>query len=415
LPVQMAHSSTRNAHHNVLLAHRRHRVKPNIGPGPAQEVAVNGAAQPYDIVCIAQSSWHGVWARPQQLMARFARDRRVLFVRPISAQHVLSKGGERGWRLFEHVADNLWVYSPLMLPFGRRLAAVRRLNEARIRRLIRRRIRALGFERLVLWFYAPMSQYLVGRLGEAAVVYDCTDAWERFEKTPRSTIERDRALSQQADVLFAGTGRVYETRRPLNANCHLFTCGVDCEHFALAPSEPPADLAALPRPIVGYAGLVDEARVDAELLGRMAREHPEWSIVLVGPVQEEALARTLRHSNVHLLGLKPYDVLPGYVGAFDVAMIPYKLTEATHQINPTKLLEYMAAGKPVVSSALDEVKGSYLDRLALATDHDDFIRSIERILDGEAALPVEANRALAVERSWDSVANQMLTLVEATL
>lgn len=371
--------------------------------------------EPYDIVCIAQSSWNGVWARPQQLMSRFARQHRVLFVRPISIAHLLTNPSERNWKPFEWVESNLWVYSPLMLPFGRRVPGVRRLNEARIVRLVRRAIRRLGFERFVLWFYAPMSQYLVGRLGESGVVYDCTDAWERFEKTPPSTIERDRLLTAQADVLFAATNKVYETRRARNPNCHLFTCAVDYEHFADAPPGLPDDLAGLARPIVGYTGLIDEARVDCELLRGLAREHPEWSIVLVGPVQEDVLLRALRHPNIHFLGLKPYDELPRYVAAFDVAIVPYRVSEATHNINPTKLLEYMAAGKPVVSTALDEIKSFYLDRLAIADSRDAFVRSVERVLSGAMSLPIESNRALAADRSWESVSTEMLQLVETHL
>ncbi len=369
----------------------------------------------YDIVCIAQSSWNGVWARPQQLMSRFARDHRVLFVRPISVAHLLSNPSERNWKAFRWVESNLWVYSPLVLPFGRAVPGVRLINEARIRRLVRRTVRRLGFREFVLWFYAPMSEYLVGRLGETAVVYDCTDAWEQFEKTPQFCITRDRALSSEADVLFAGTHKVHETRREWNPNCHLFTCGVDYGHFAEPPPAPPEDMADIPRPIIGYAGLVDEARMDCKLLERMACEHPEWSIVLVGPVQEDLLIRTLRHPNIRFLGLKPYAELPRYVAAFDVAIVPYKVDEATHSINPTKLLEYMAAGKPIVSSALDEVKSCYLDRLSIAEGRDDFIRSIERLLGGEATLPIEANQALAAEQSWERVTTQMLDLVEATL
>jgi len=368
----------------------------------------------YDIVCMAQHSWHGVWARPQQLMSRFAREHRVLFVRPISIAHVLSNPSERNWKPFRWVASNLWVYSPLMLPFGRTVPGVRLINEARIRRLVRRKIRELDFERHVLWMYAPASEYLVGRLGESAVVYDCTDAWDKFETTQEFCAIRDRALSAEADVLFAGTSKVHETRREWNPNCHLFTCGVDYEHFA-RPKPVPEDLAGIRGPIIGYAGLIDEARMDCELLDRMARAHPEWSIVLVGPVQEAVLVRNLSHPNIHFLGLRSYDELPAYVNAFDVAMVPYKVTEATHDINPTKLLEYMAAGKPVVSTALDEVASFYMEHLAIARDQKDFIRCVERIVAGQAALPIEANRTLASERSWESVTTQMLDLVEERL
>ena len=370
------------------------------------------------IVCLAQHSWESAWARPQQLMSRFAEDRTVLFVRPISIQHVIAKKYERRRSIFRRFSENLYLFSPFVLPWGRRIAPIRWLNEFIIKTLIKRKIRELDISGHVLWLYAPVSEYLVGKLGEELVVYDCTDAWDRFSNVPGYLQRRERKLSREADILFAGTGMLCDEKKALNPNTHLFTCGVDFEHFrpkSSNGSDVPDQLASLPRPIVGYFGLIDRERMDTYLVDAMAKAHPEWSIVLVGPVQDSNCLELGKRRNVHFTGLVSYEDLPRYASHFDVAVIPYLVNDGTRYINPTKLLEYMAAGKPVVSSYIPELAGEYGNRIVLARNTSEFIGGIEGILDGTIQLPTSDNMEFSSGHSWESVSNGMERLVETCL
>ncbi len=366
------------------------------------------------IVCLAQHSWESAWARPQQLMRRFAQRAVVLFVRPISIQHVITKPYERRRKLFRRDGENLYIYSPVVLPWGRRIAPIRWLNEFVIKRLVKRKIRKLRIENFALWIYAPVSEYLVGELGESIVVYDCTDAWSRFAGVPKYVITREERLSREADIIFAATGMLYDEKRHVNAKIHLLTCGVDYEHFNASAAMDDASsspVESIPRPIIGYSGLIDRQRLDIELLGAVAREHPDWSLLLVGPVQDRECYVLRKYPNVHFTGLVAYADLPRYVRHFDVAVIPYSINDATRYINPTKLLEYMAAGKPVVSTNIPELRPDYRDKILLTENTEDFVAGIEAILDGTVEVPIEKNREHSLRYSWESVQVEMERLV----
>jgi len=351
-------------------------------------------------------------------MSRFARSAPVLFVRPISIQHVITKPYERRKKVLRRNGENLYIYSPIVLPWGRRVPLIRWLNEFIIRRLVKRRIRKIGLKKFALWIYAPVSEYLVGKLGESLVVYDCTDAWWKFTDVPKYIVRREKRLSERADVLFAGTGMVYDEKSRINGNSHLFTCGVDYEHFNPPEAGDNESLAAfenITRPIIGYFGLIDRQRLDVELLAKMAQGHPDWSIVLIGPVQDRECYVLKKYSNVHFIGLVSYEELPRYVRYFDVAMIPYSINEGTRYINPTKLLEYMAAGKPVVSSDIPEIRRDYKNRVLLAKNTKEFVSGIEGILDGSIEVPVEENRDRSSRHSWESMQYKMEQLVSEKL
>jgi glycosyltransferase involved in cell wall biosynthesis len=259
--------------------------------------------------------------------------------------------------------------------------------------------------------YAPVSEYLVGRLGESFTVYDCTDAWAKFDDVPDYVVRREDRLTREADVVFAGTGMLYEEKRRLNDRTHLMTCGVDFEHFnAGGEAGCPAVLRGIPRPVIGYAGLIDRERLDIGLLGAIAEAHPEWSVALVGPVQDRECLVLRSHRNIHFTGLVSYSDLPAYVREFDVAMVPYVVKEGTEYINPTKLLEYMAAGKPVVSSRIPEIVSAYDGRVVLAGSPGEFISGIEGLLSGKLKAPTDENREYASGFSWDEVQERMARL-----
>jgi glycosyltransferase involved in cell wall biosynthesis len=365
-----------------------------------------------DIVCLAHTSWNSVWGRPQQVISRMAQTgHRVLFVRPISIQHIIKNKHERSNHGLKKIGENLWLYTPVMLPWGHKFSFIRSINERTIIRSLKHVIGLLDFHDTILWHYTPLSQYLNNHIEHWRVVYDVMDGWGHADDAPAHLLERDRILSEQADVLFAGTAAIHDEKLEVNPNCRLFTCGVDYDHFACETDDSPVpeDIANIQGPIIGYVGLVDNTRIDFSMIFKTAQLHPEWSFVFVGPEQN---APDLAHlPNVHYLGLKTFDELPRYISRFDIATIPYSLNKFTSYINPTKMLEYMAAGKPVISSRIPDVERYYSDRVLFAGNATEFGSAIANILEDGNVLPVYDNRELARSVSWDEIVEQMMDQV----
>ncbi len=279
-----------------------------------------------------------------------------------------------------------------------------------IKRLLGRELRG-HFDNPILWFYDPMSvTAFAGQLGERAIVYDCMDELSQFKGAPPELIARERELLQKADVVFCGGRKMRDKRRPINPNCHFYGTGVDIAHFGKALSDDlqvAPEIAALSAgPVLGYFGVVDE-RIDYELLTKLADARPDWNIVMVGPAAKVDPTEFPQRKNLHWIGGRPYNQLPALTKGFDVCMMPFALNAATEYINPTKALEYMAAGKPVVSTALDEVRSNFGTVARIAASHEEFIAFCER----EAAAPsrdrVAAGLKLAAENTWDAIVAKM--------
>jgi glycosyltransferase involved in cell wall biosynthesis len=247
----------------------------------------------------------------------------------------------------------------------------------------------------------------LGQMDEIATVYDCMDELSSFSEAPPQMKARERKLLAAADVVFTGGRRLWESKKLLNDDCHFYGCGVDVAHFGKARdarTQIPEDIASLPRPVLGYFGVIDE-RMDYELLVKLAEAHPEWSVAMIGPTLK--VHRFPRLQNLHWLGKKPYADLPAYCKAFDVCLMPFALNQATEFINPTKALEYMAAGKPVVSSAIADVVTNFGSIAKIARTHDDFISLCEQAIEKPDAAAIEAGLRQAAENSWDNIVNQL--------
>src|SRR5579884_1708555 len=253
------------------------------------------------------------------------------------------------------VENDLWVFSPLVLPLPHSETA-RRINQEILRRTIQVIRRRLGIGEFQLWTFLPNVADYVGRLGEQLSVYYCVDEWSMFGYLDRSqTVAAERRLLARVDCVFAVTDHLVENKRPPNPEIHLAPHGVDHAAFARAMDPAtvvPPDLAALPRPVIGFYGTLRDW-VDLDLVAAVARARPHWSIALIG----QALDQTSPVDglpNVHLLGRKPHDQLPAYCKGFDVAVIPYRLGERSPYVNPIKLREYPSAGRPGVSTPFPE-------------------------------------------------------------
>jgi glycosyltransferase involved in cell wall biosynthesis len=257
------------------------------------------------------------------------------------------------------------------------------------------------------------------------MVYDCMDELSAFEGAARQLRQRESALMKQAHLVLAGGPSLYATRRDLHANIHCFPSAVDVAHFApggLRTSNPNhlasrSLQARLPHPRAGYFGVIDE-RLDLELVAMLADAHPDWSVIMAGPVVKIDPAKLPRRENLHWLGMQPYARLPYLLTGWDVCLMPFAINASTQFISPTKTLEYMAGEKPVVSTAIPDVISLYGDVVAVAYSRGDFVRACEQLMDEAPA--ARARRAIEMLQivsvhSWDRSAESVETLLQAAL
>jgi glycosyltransferase involved in cell wall biosynthesis len=276
----------------------------------------------------------------------------------------------------QRVSDNLWVYTPIVLPFPHSSLAVR-VNRWILKQSLKGLRRKLGMDDFQLWTFLPNAVAYAGDLEESFLVYYCIDEWSQFTYMDgQKMAAMEKELCGRADLVFATAHSLWESKRPMNPETQLALHGVDHGHFssALAPEMAvPPDIGALPGPVIGFFGLIHEW-IDLDLIAYLAERHPDWSIALIGKacVDTERLAR---FPNVHFLGRKPYGELPGYCKGMDVGLIPFAVNELTIHVNPIKLREYLSAGLPVVSTALPEVC-HYRDYCVVAESYEQFEQGI---------------------------------------
>jgi glycosyltransferase involved in cell wall biosynthesis len=256
-----------------------------------------------------------------------------------------------------------------------------------------------------------------GHLGEVATVYDCMDELSKFDGAPADLAEREAALLAKADVVFAGGRKLHEAKSRFHDNCHFYGCGVEGGHFGKARdanTTVPPDLRKLPKPVLGYFGVVDE-RLDYDLIAKLAEANPSGSVAMIGPVIKVEEKSLPRRRNLHWLGGRDYSHLPAYAKGFDLCLMPFALNAATEYINPTKALEYMAAGRMIVSTAVPDVVRNFGSVVKIAGDAGEFAvlcREAVRRPDTEA---IQRGLAMAAAHSWESIVEQMEGHIEAVL
>lgn len=382
----------------------------------------------FDIICSANLYWDETrWQRPNHIMSQLSKYCRILYVRPLDIRFYLRdrKKWGKGKRDFK-VNQNLIIFFPLVFPFAERLRIISFLNRILMIIRIKMKIWSLGFKNYILWFYTPKSSYLMGRLNEKFIVYDIMDEHSKFNGAPKDIDETERRLIEGCNVVFTGTNRLLEEKREFSSNSHFFPCGVDYSHFAKAqngnPPCPPLErggaggfeMADISSPILGYVGAVDD-RLDYDLIRRMAELHPDWSIVFIGPFVGVRRDDLPDMKNIFYLGGKKYEELPAYMKKIGVCIMPFKKNPLTEKINPTKALEYMAAGKPIVSTPIPDMVEFYSHIIKIAHDTDTFIRLIEKEIESPDLRGISQGIKLAEERTWEKVAEGMYGIIQPSL
>ena len=360
------------------------------------------------ILCFA-SGYDAPPTSKHHVMHLLAEHNRVLWVNyhASRAPSVCSSDLAWIWAKLKQVArglskprENLWVLTPLVVPLpGSRL--VRQLNRASLPWQIKSALGRMGGGPLQIWSFAPDVAYLVDEFRPERVLYYCVDDFASFSGYDRQQVLRDEAaLCRRADVVVTTSLALQEAKQSLNPHTLMVSHGVDYEHFrsALTRSWPePADLAGIPHPRLGFFGLIRDW-VDLDLLAEVARRRPAWHFVLLGDSTID-LGPSGGLPNMHFLGRKPYGDLPAYCAGFDLGLVPFRINELTRAVNPIKLREYLAAGLPVVSTPLPEVR-LLGDLVHVAATAEETVAAVERALSGGRERAEALSRSMAGE-TWD--------------
>lgn len=450
----------------------------------------DGSDPYFDVICFSHVPWSHIWQRNHHTMTRLAKNRKVVYMQTatIAYMHWFVRHWPHSKKEFTNSFPGVTLIYPLMFPGQSRLPFVDAINRWLLVTHMRWLEHTMGLRNTVLWFYYPASANVLDSFKPAGVVYDIQDEYKAFDWSPKDITQREQYLLDRADIVFAGTHALYETKtQGFKGASYFYPCAVEFSHFYQAAprfddayfaahpeitaeaadrirridqtfrnsgeeygtvSKPPAqlsdpssgllqakyprarvsekylknakghaqlsepkDLRELKRPRLIYVGLIDK-RIDPDLLAHLGQAHPEWEIVMVGPVDPRFFDQQsveMAAPNVHFLGSQQYYNLPGYLAYCDVYLMPWIVNELTLHINPTKTLEYMAAGRPVVSISLPDLENLFADSVNLATNYDDFVRECEAAIAGQRWDKV----ARGLERAWDFAWNAVVQEMES--
>ena len=367
------------------------------------------AGENVDLVCFSHLRWDFVYQRPQHLLSRSARDRRVFFVEePIF--------GNGSMRLDVHEAETgVHVVVP-QLPHG--LHSEIAIN-AVMKELVRQLFVEHEIKEYVFWYYTPMALKFTHHLNPIASIYDCMDELSAFKGAHSQLPLLEKELFRQVDLVFTGGQSLYEAKRGQHRAVYAFPSSIDAAHFRKARTavDDPEDQAAIPHPRLGFFGVIDE-RFDSELLDQVATKRPDWHFVIIGPIVKIDPAALAQHPNIHYLGGKKYNELPDYLAGWDIALLLFARNDSTRFISPTKTPEYLAAGKPVISTSIRDVVRPYgeLKLVEIADTPEELIRAAEKILStSDRREWLKRVDAFLEGISWDKTWTQMSQLIDAVI
>jgi UDP-galactopyranose mutase len=363
--------------------------------------------QNIDLVCFSHLRWSFVFQRPNHLLSRFSKHQRVFFI-----EEPIFIDGEDKVQI-ENYNENLFVVTPHIksgLPEKQLLQ--------RQRKVIDHLFSSMCVDRYFSWYYTPMALTFTDHLTPELVIYDCMDELSAFKFAPPQLTILEKELFQKADIVFTGGNSIYEFKKHLHHNIHPFPSSIDKNHFGLAKeiTQDPPDQENIPHPRFGFFGVVDE-RFDIDLIDAAAKAKPDWHFVILGPVVKIDPATLPRYKNIHYLGGKKYEELPAYISGWDIALVPFAMNESTRFISPTKTPEYLAAGKPVISTPIRDVVKPYGENklVHIVNNAEEFVAAGEKELakKRKGSWLKKVDEFLAFN-SWDRTWSQMVRHIEQT-
>jgi len=368
--------------------------------------AFDNIAKP-DLICFSHLRWNFVFQRPQHLMTRIARERRVFFFEePIFTD-------ESAARLHVYQdGENLYVATP-HIPHGSEEVEL----NATMKKLLTELMNSYEIAHYLSWYYSPMHLKHSYHLTPVVSVYDCMDQLANFKFAPKELPLLEQSLINKVDMVFTGGFSLYEAKKHMHRKVYPFPSSVDTTHFMRArpARQNPPEQASIPSPRFGYAGVIDE-RIDLELLDQVAAQRPDWNFVMVGPIVKIDPASLPQRPNIFYLGGKAYEELPDYLAGWDIGILPFARNEATRYISPTKTPEYLAAGLRVISTSIRDVVHPYADKemVSIADDAQTFIHEAVAILAdraGYATWLAQVDQFLA-QNSWEKTFSDMWQLIQ---
>jgi glycosyltransferase involved in cell wall biosynthesis len=374
---------------------------------PSHPVDLSGVLRGRDMLCFSHD-WSGDPLSKTHLMRLLSRDNRILWVNSIGYRAPSASAADVNRALnklkaaagpIKEVEPNIFVLNPLAIP-AHGIPWMRAVNRQLLRLQVLRAMRRLRFERPINWVFNPAAGIIAGALAEDLLIYYCVDEYTAFSGVATGAlVELEEQLLRRADLVFVSAERLYKSKARYNRRTVLIRHGVDYNHFrkALAPeTEVPAEIRDLPRPIIGYFGLMAADWIDIDLMVHVAKHFSSGSMVLLGKITTD-VQRLTALPNVHALGRKDFSTLPAYSKGFDVAILPFPISEVTLNANPLKVREYLAAGLPVVSTKIPEVEVLGLARIGETKEA--FVHEIEEALKDPGPLAARSDKMK--NESWD--------------
>jgi UDP-galactopyranose mutase len=364
--------------------------------------------QNLDLVCFSHLRWNFVFQRPQHLLTRFARNNRVFYIEePVFTD-------QQSFCQVTSSEKNLFIVVPHL---------AKHLNEqeklATTKELLSKLFQEHEIRNYIFWYYSPMILSISQGFTPELIVFDCMDELSAFKFAPASLLENEALLLEKADLVFTGGHSLYEAKKHRHKSIYPFPSSIDKEHFqqsrAITVDHP--DQASIPHPRFGFYGVIDE-RMDIDLIGKVAELNPGWHFVMIGPIVKIDQDSLPRFPNIHYLGSKSYQELPSYLSGWDIAMIPFALNESTRFISPTKTPEYLAAGKPVISSSIRDVVHPYGENklVHIADTPEDFISAAEVELNTtDKTQWLSRVDEFLKEISWDNTWKEMIVHINEKL
>lgn len=361
-----------------------------------------------DIICYSHLRWNFVYQRPQHLLGRLAKHFRVFYIEEPFYD------AEKAYLDNQQTDEKVWVVVPHLQPGLSHEDTVAQENE-----LLKNFFDYFECTQFIAWYYTPMALDLNPSMTPALVIYDCMDELSAFKNAPAELKQKEAALMKRADIVFTGGYSLYEAKKNSHPHVYLFPSSIDRKHFGKARvmNIELSDQENIPYPRIGFFGVIDE-RMDLGLLAGMAEQRPDWHFILIGPVVKIDPATLPHHGNIHYLGQKAYKELPYYISKWNVAMMPFAINESTRFISPTKTPEYLAAGKPVVSTPVHDVIKAYGETglVYIADNADKFIEGIQNALDIRDTVKwLKAVDAALAQNSWDITCEKMMFHINTAL